>query len=216
MKEAAIFDIDDTLIDGNTGKIYAMTFFKEGIIGIKDVFVMGLYVLSYSINRFDYGKAMKKAYSIVKGRDEAEIKNIIAKHHKTLVRPLINKKIKNELNRHKKKGRIIILATNSWFEMASPIAEDVKADMLLATEAVKKDGKFTGGIKKTCYGRNKMSRVKEFARENNIDLKKSYAYSDHYSDRWLLSIAGNPVAVNPDRKLRKHAAEKGWQVMNVR
>ncbi len=214
MKEAAVFDVDDTLLNGNTGRVYAKVFFKEGIIGLKDAFIFAKFLLSYRLNHFDYAKAMEKTYSLVEGWDVNEITSLVEKNHEALVRPLISKKILKELNYHKNKGRMIILATNSWYEMVVPLAKDVGADLVLATQAQKKKGVFTGSLEKTCHGKKKMERVIEAAKEHNIDLKKSYAYSDHYSDRWMLSAVGKAVAVRPDRKLRKYAKEKNWRVID--
>lgn len=214
MKEAAVFDVDDTLLNGNTGRIYARVFLKEGIIGFKEAITFIKFILSYRLNRFNYSKAMEKTYSLVEGWDVNEIASLVEKYHKKLVLPLLNKRMMKELNRHKRQGRMIILATNSWYEMVLPIAKEVGADVLLATEAQKKKGVFTGVLKKACYGKKKMERVIEVAEKYNIDLKKSYAYSDHSSDIWLLSAVGNPVAVRPDKNLRKHANEKKWRVID--
>jgi len=45
-----------------------------------------------------------------------------------------------------------------------------------------------------------------------LDLSASYAYSDSHTDLPLLEAVGNPVAVNPDRELRKVAEEREWPI----
>jgi phosphoserine phosphatase len=45
-----------------------------------------------------------------------------------------------------------------------------------------------------------------------VDLSRSYAYGDSYSDRPLLEAVGHPVAVNPDPQLYRHAKSKQWPV----
>ena len=54
--------------------------------------------------------------------------------------------------------------------------------------------------------------MQQFAREHGYDLARSYAYSDSATDIPMLAAVGNPVAVNPDRALRKHAMSQGWQL----
>ncbi|MDH5313306.1 MAG: HAD-IB family hydrolase, partial [Actinomycetota bacterium] len=44
----------------------------------------------------------------------------------------------------------------------------------------------------------------------------SYAYSDSITDLPMLSVVGHPVAVNPDRDLRRESEERGWQVRDFR
>ena len=45
-----------------------------------------------------------------------------------------------------------------------------------------------------------------------IDLNRSFSYSDSATDLPMLQAVGHPVVVNPDRELRRAAAELGWQV----
>lgn len=45
-----------------------------------------------------------------------------------------------------------------------------------------------------------------------MDLAHSYAYSDSATDIPMLEAVGHPVAVNPDRALRKHAVDMGWEI----
>ena len=43
-----------------------------------------------------------------------------------------------------------------------------------------------------------------------IDPARSFAYSDSVTDLPLLGAVGHPVAVNPDKELRRVAEEHGW------
>ena len=52
--------------------------------------------------------------------------------------------------------------------------------------------------------------------ERGIDLDKSFAYSDSLNDLPLLTLVGNPVAVNPDKMLTKHAKAAGWKILDFK
>jgi phosphoserine phosphatase len=54
--------------------------------------------------------------------------------------------------------------------------------------------------------------MRELAAQQGIDLGQSTAYSDSASDLPLLEAVGCPVAVNPDRTLRRVADKRGWPV----
>jgi phosphoserine phosphatase len=76
------------------------------------------------------------------------------------------------------------------------------------------EGRFTGRLIELmfyCWG--KVARARTYAAKHNIDLSKSYFYSDSASDLPLLEVVGYPVAVNPNRKLAKIATERGWPTM---
>jgi len=55
-----------------------------------------------------------------------------------------------------------------------------------------------------------------FHRNEDIDLKQSRAYSDSFSDLSMLEAVGFPVAVNPDRRLRRVARERGWPMLALK
>jgi hypothetical protein len=54
------------------------------------------------------------------------------------------------------------------------------------------------------------------AEEQGIDLSRSFAYSDSITDRPMLELVGQPVAVNPDRELRRLAQQRGWKIRDFR
>ena len=74
-----------------------------------------------------------------------------------------------------------------------------------------------GGITGRCvglnpYGENKADLVQQLAEVHGFDLRRSYAYGNHYSDAYKLQRVGYPVAVNPDRKLRQIATANDWPI----
>jgi hypothetical protein len=78
------------------------------------------------------------------------------------------------------------------------------------------DGRYTGEIDFYAAGDHKVTEVQKLAAERGYDLGESFAYSDSITDVPMLSCVGHPTAVNPDRGLRKVAAEKGWPVLEFR
>ena len=82
---------------------------------------------------------------------------------------------------------------------------------MVATEMAVEDGRLTGEITRYLKGDAKAEAVRKFAAEHDFDLTNSYAYSDSATDIPMLELVGNPVAVNPDRALKKHALANGWQ-----
>ena len=75
---------------------------------------------------------------------------------------------------------------------------------------------YSGEVEFYAAGANKVEAVTTFAKERGYDLAECYAYSDSASDLPLLECVGHPTAVNPDRALRRIAAESGWPVLEFR
>ena len=88
---------------------------------------------------------------------------------------------------------------------------------VIATRAkVDEKGSYTGELEFYSYGEHKAEAMKEIAEREGIDLSGSYAYSDSATDLPMLEAVGHPIAVNPDRELRKEAERRGWQVRDFR
>jgi hypothetical protein len=87
---------------------------------------------------------------------------------------------------------------------------------VIATRAESIDGKYTGNLEFYCFGEQKADAVRELAGRESIDLSGSYAYSDSATDLPLLEAVGSPVAVNPDRELRRVAEQRNWHIRDFR
>lgn len=214
MTEAAFFDIDDTILNGNSGVVYTMQFLKHGMIGLRFAMRIGRLFMKYKFHKLDYDGTMKKTYGCLNGWEKAKILKIINKYHDKKIVPRIRDYMRKEIENHKKAGRKIIFATNAWDITVERLAYDLGADKLIATEMKEKNGFYTGELRQACHGEDKAKHVLEYVKDNSIDLSKSYAYSDHHSDKFMLEIVGNPVAVTPNRKLRKIAKENNWRIIN--
>ena len=57
-----------------------------------------------------------------------------------------------------------------------------------------------------------MERTLALAQERGFLLEEATFYSDSYTDLPLLERVGEPVVVNPDPRLRREAARRGWRV----
>ena len=79
-----------------------------------------------------------------------------------------------------------------------------------------KKGKFTGMISEMCWAEGKAIAGRKFAKANNIDLSKSFFYTDSFDDFPLLEIVGKPIATNPDNRLSQAAFENDWKILRFK
>jgi len=63
------------------------------------------------------------------------------------------------------------------------------------------------------FGDAKPRAVRRLAQEMRLHLYRCYAYGDSSSDETMLACVGNPVAVNPSRKLAQIAEKNEWPVL---
>jgi HAD superfamily hydrolase (TIGR01490 family) len=84
-----------------------------------------------------------------------------------------------------------------------------------ATELEESGGRWTGEISgEAMCGAAKARAMERIAQEEGIDLRRSYAYGDRWSDRQMLEAVGHPAAVNPSAMLGRLARRRGWTTLH--
>jgi HAD superfamily hydrolase (TIGR01490 family) len=118
---------------------------------------------------------------------------------------------------HLDRGERVWLVTAAPVELASIIARRLGLTGALGTVAEHVDGVYTGRlVGDLLHGQAKAEAVTALARREGLELERCSAYSDSFNDLPLLSLVGDPCAVNPDARLRDHARRNGWRVRDYR
>lgn len=210
---AAFFDLDKTIIATSSAYAFGKEFLNNGLITHQDAFDLYLSKVSYMLvgHSSDQMDASRDHLTqLVKGWDVAEVTRITADTMHHVVAPAIYSEARELIQEHQAAGHDVIIISASADILVEPIAAELGVDTVVATELEVVDGKLTGTILRYLKGDAKAEAVANVAREHGYDLERSYAYSDSATDIPMLAAVGNPVAVNPDRALRKHAMSQGW------
>jgi HAD superfamily hydrolase (TIGR01490 family) len=116
---------------------------------------------------------------------------------------------------HQRAGHCIILLSGTLDLLLAPLAEHLGVHARVGTEIEVVDRCLTGKIAGLHpFGAVKAECLVAMNRAGAFDLARSFAYADHYADRHLLVAVGHPIAVNPDRRLRRLAERRGWMIEN--
>ena len=67
-----------------------------------------------------------------------------------------------------------------------------------------------------CTPRRRRKLCARSREDEGFDLAECTAYSDSHTDLPFLEAVGHPVAVNPDRALRKIADERSWPMLEFK
>jgi HAD superfamily hydrolase (TIGR01490 family) len=118
------------------------------------------------------------------------------------------------LSEHRGAGQDVIIVSTSGQEVVAPIGALLGAEAVIATRMRIADGSYTGEMEFYAYGEAKAVQVRELAAERGYSLPHCYAYSDSVTDLPMLELVGHPRVVNPDRALRRIAAQRGWPVLS--
>jgi HAD superfamily hydrolase (TIGR01490 family) len=213
---AAYFDLDKTVIAKSSTLAFSRPFFQEGLINrravLKSAYAQFVFMQAGAdADQMDRMRAHLTA--LCEGWDVEQVRAIVEETLHDIVDPLVYREATQLIAEHKHEGHDVVVVSASGEEIVTPIAKMVGATHSIATRMVVNGGKYTGEIDFYCYGENKAIAAKQVAEEHGYDLADCHAYSDSITDLPLLEVVGHPTVVNPDRGLRKVAAQRGWPVL---
>ena len=213
--EAAFFDLDKTIVARSSPLALGRSFFREGLIS-RSFFLKSLYAqLMFQLMGADEEKMERmrqEAAKMTQGWDQERVKQVVTEVLEEVISPLIYAEALERMHDHRAAGRLVCLVSSSPQEIVEPMARMLQVDRFIATRPSIVDGKYTGDLDFYAYGPHKAAAIQELAGELGLDLQGSYAYSDSATDLPMLEGVGNPVAVNPDKALRRIAIERGWTI----
>jgi len=218
-RSAAFFDLDKTVIAKSSALAFGKPFYQGGLINRRAVLKSAYAQFMYLVNGADEAQMSRmRDYltELCKGWDVEQVRQIVAETLHSLINPIIYEEAAALIEEHHAGGRDVVIVSSSGDEVVSAIGELLGVDRVIATRMVVKDGRYTGEIEYYAAGPNKASAIRELADSEGYDLGECFAYSDSITDAPMLEVVGHPTAVNPDRALRRLAAEREWPVLTFR
>lgn len=214
----ALFDLDNTLLSDDSDYLWGQFLVEKNLVD-RDYYdsenkrFLELYKQG-KLNIYEFAEFAFKPLV------DNELETLQLLHNQFMqekILPIITEKSRELVAKHRAAGDtlVVITATNAF--VTSPIAEEFGIEHLIATEPEMIDGHYTGKIAGTpCFQDGKVTRLKQWILENEVAFENCVFYSDSNNDLPLLELVQNPVAVDPDDKLRAIATEKNWPIISLR
>jgi HAD superfamily hydrolase (TIGR01490 family) len=203
---AAVFDVDQTLIQGATERLFFRYLVRHGLLPVGRAlgFLGGL-------ARKPRERFRDKTY--LQGLPVAETVHLARRCYREKIAPRLSLKALTCVREHQAQGHDIVLLTGSLAFLTLPLKEDLGADWLIATEMGQNGSRFSGELAGLHpRGENKLTLLTELSRAQGLDLSRSFAYGDHFLDFHLFRRIGFPVVVNPSWRLRRLARRHRWPI----
>ena len=216
MTGAAFFDLDRTLIRRSSALALAGSFQERGLFGRKQLAKAAAWQILFAArgaNAETVRKAAEEGLMLLEGLEVDEMKNLVAEAMEPALKPLVYREPLDLVTRHRERGEPVYIVSAALQEIVDALAAELGFDGAIGSLCEVVEGRFTGRSLRACHGEGKAEAVREFAHEEGIELARSTAYSDSHTDLPFLETVGNPVAVNPDRELRRIARERGWPTL---
>ncbi len=209
---AAFFDLDRTLLRRSSALALAPTFRARGLISRRQMARAAVWQLMFMLRGASADTVKRAAEGgllVLRGYSPKEMQALVVDSMERVLKPLVYAESLDLVERHRGRGEPVYIVSATLQEIVQVIADDLGFDGALGTIVEVEDGKYTGRASRPLHAENKARCIREL----DYDLDASTAYSDSHTDLPFLEAVGNPVVVNPDRKLRRIAAQRGWPVL---
>nr|WP_275440990.1 HAD family hydrolase [Corynebacterium freneyi] len=212
---AAFFDLDKTIIARSSAYAFGRQFMESGLLSASGMMQMALGQAMYISGGHDHDQmeaARDQLSAMVTGWRADHVRHIAEESLHQVISPYVYKEAIDLIRHHRALGHDVYVVSASAAELVEPIAAELGVRETVATRLEVVDGVYTGEVPFFCRGGNKATELRRIAAERGYDLSRCYAYSDSGTDEPMLSVVGHPVAVNPDKALRKIAEEREWPI----
>ncbi len=210
----AIIDLDGTLLKGmNAERIFYLHLLVRGHVGPLRMAGFLLTLVGDTL-RLGFRRAIATNTRILRGVTPEEVRLWAHEFGHVFLRKAVPDGLRGKILSLKQEGCRVILLSGSLQVLVDQLRERLEAEILIGTDLEVVDGKLSG--KKTGifpYGRMKVDALFQKIDPAGIDWPDSWALADRKSDLPVLELVGHPVAVHPDRRLRKLAAARGWEII---
>ncbi|MBI1424571.1 MAG: HAD-IB family hydrolase [Gammaproteobacteria bacterium] len=213
----AIFDLDNTLLAGDSDYLWGQYLVQEGIVDGKEYEAKNQrFYDEYKAGRLDIYEFLAFSLHPLTLFSPSMLKDMHAQYMHQMIDKLITPQALALVDKHRQQGDtlMIITATNSF--ITRPIASAFGIPNLLATEPEMIDGRYTGKVSGIpCFQDGKVKNLHAWLQAHETNLQDSWFYSDSHNDLPLLNEVTHPVAVDPDPQLREVAEQRQWPVLQL-
>lgn len=217
---AAFYDVDGTLIRINIVHTFAFYATRQPSLiesakrTVTTAASVPLFWAADKISRKWFNEIFYRSY---KGASEDRLVELSEELFDEVIKPNIYPRTRDLIEESRRAGCRQVLLSGALDVTMKPLARYLGVDDLIANRLEFDDnGYATGKLKKPFIaGATKAEIMRDYAAKHGIDLARSWAYSDSFSDFPMLAVVGHPTAVNPDFRLRSIARSYDWPVLDL-
>ncbi len=220
-RAAAFFDVDNTVMQGASIFHLARGLHRRQFFTTRDILAAAWKQAYFRLAGVEdpehVADARASALGFIAGHTVAELEELGEEIFDEAMAHRIWPGTRALAQLHLDEGQRVWLVTAAPIEIAQIIARRLGLTGAMGTVSEHRAGAYTGElVGEMLHGPAKAAAVRALAEREGLDLARCSAYSDSFNDLPLLSLVGDPCAINPDARLRAHARAAGWRVRDYR
>ncbi len=217
MSELQIFDLDNTLLAGDSDRNWGIFLAEKNIVESSYLDESEKFYNNYYDGSLDIDGFLSFCLKPLVTNEMDVLLNLRDQFIEEKIKPIITKSGKEVVDKAITDGKTVIIATATNNFVTRPIADLFNVSELIATEFEIENNSFTGRVTDIpCFREGKLKKVEKWVHENNFDLSDATFYSDSFNDLPLLEKVKYPIVVDGDDKLREIGKNNNWKCISFR
>ena len=216
---AAFYDVDGTLIKANIVHTFAYYAINQPTLTgslLKTAKTIASLPMFWAADKLSRKWFNELFYRYYEGLSEDRLVVLAEDMFEEVIKPMIYPGARDLIEESRRAGCRQVLISGALDFTVRPLAKYLEVDDLIANRMEFEGGYATGKLEKPCVaGATKAVIMRDYAGRHGLDLGRSWAYSDSYSDYPMLAVVGRPTAVNPDLRLRATARSYDWPIIDL-
>ena len=214
LRKAALFDLDGTLIPNTSAE---STFFfyllKNGLLPPLDVLRMATALWASGGNLHNMLRGNKR---YLQGKKLSDFRRVAVKYFEPRIDTMLFPSMRSIIEEHRSRGDLLLLLTGTLDVIAHAFLHKLGLDGFRAATLETIHGRYTGRLSGILpYGIGKLEVLNDMQKQFGFDRNETVYYANSFSDRFVLNAVNEPVAVNPDKKLRLYSQKMGWKILDA-
>jgi len=212
--ELSAFDLDHTLIQGNSSTHFCRYLYRKKVLPFSVIFHSVIYSIRHRFLGMSLADLHHSAFNkLLRGKPLELLEKYVDKFVNEMVKGSLYVPAVARLKRAQQLGHYTMILSNSPSFLVKRFAKALGVNAYYATEYVLDEKKRFNKIKRILEGKDKANHILTIAKKLGIFLEEITAYSDSFLDLEFLQVAGRPIAVNPDKKLRAISVKNQWSII---
>ena len=213
-----LFDLDNTLIGGDSDYLWGEFLVAKKLVDVEDYRQKNEdFYRDYENGGLDMEVYLRFALSALASIDAKILPQLHAEFMRDWIEPIWLDKAQALVEKHRDANDKLAVITATHRFVVEPIIAKFGIETLICSEPEVVDGLFTGDfLGVPCFAAGKLTKINQWLENQQADLKSAVFYSDSHNDLPLLREVGNPIAVDPDAKLKAEAENLGWEIISLR
>lgn len=210
----AFYDLDHTILDGNSATHLVQEARKRGVMSERQYRHAVWLSILYKLDMGDPTRMINRMLTWLKGVEEADITALAQEIFDHIIKETIRPEILETIREHRAQKAKVVLLSSATTPICQPVTLYLELDEMICTRLESESGILTGHTHgKLVYGPEKKVRMLAYCHENNYDPREAWYYGDSHTDKYVMEAVGFPVAVSPDKKLLRIANRNNWPIL---